>query len=76
MKSLGADYARVGWMLEDAIEMLHDEELDGQVDYTAEFDVLTREFIPSIRAGLSGNGEIVERPKGKTSKRTRRTTKR
>lgn len=76
LRSLGGDYARVGWLLEDAVEMLHEEEIEDDVDYSAEFEVLTREFIPTVRAGLSGNGEIVARPKKAGSKGRKTRTRR
>ena len=66
LKTLGPDYARVAWLVEDSLGMLHSEEFDSMVDFDSEFEILTREFIPAVR-----QPDVIDRPRGKTGKKSR-----
>lgn len=50
LKGLGDDYSRVGWIVEDALQLLENDEFESDVDFEADYDVLVREFSPALTA--------------------------
>lgn len=71
LRGSGPDGERIAWMLEDTIGLLDASEFESDIDFGADFEVITREFLPVTKISATTDAPATKRKVGRARKVSR-----